>query len=92
MKGASQDKKIIDGDLVKSIVEVTVINQTTGLVDDDEGEDDPVVLSKKYCVYSQNAHILSIYGSARYPRHTSSATIILLLLTHDIKGVSSCSC
>jgi hypothetical protein len=37
-----EDEEIVGADLVQTIVEVLVVDQAAGLVDDDESEDDPV--------------------------------------------------
>lgn len=42
MKGAGEDKVVICAELVEgALVEVFVVDQAAGLVDDDEGEDSP---------------------------------------------------
>lgn len=41
MKCASQDKIVIGGELVEAFSERAVVDQTTGLVDNDECQNDP---------------------------------------------------
>jgi hypothetical protein len=42
VKGTSKDEIIVCADLVQAVLEVSVIDQAAGLVDDDEGEDGPI--------------------------------------------------
>lgn len=42
MERSRKDKEVVGADLVQTIVEVLVVDQAAGLVDDDESEDDPV--------------------------------------------------
>ena len=42
MERSREDEEVVGADLVQTIVEVLVVDQATGLVDDDESEDDPI--------------------------------------------------
>lgn len=42
VEGAREDKEIVGGELGEAGVEVAVVDEATGFVDDEEGEDDPV--------------------------------------------------
>lgn len=42
MEGSGKDEVVVCTDLVEAVVEVLVVDQATGLVDDDEGKDSPM--------------------------------------------------
>ena len=42
MEGSGEDEVVVGVQLVKAVAEVAVVDQTAGLVDDDEGQDTPI--------------------------------------------------
>ena len=42
VKGAGKDKVVVYGELVEAVVEVAVVDEAAGFVDDYQGEDDPL--------------------------------------------------
>ena len=45
MEGSGEDEIVIGVQLVEAVAEVAVVDETAGLVDDDEGQDTPIIRS-----------------------------------------------
>lgn len=60
MEGSGKDEVVVCADLVEAVVKVLVVDQATGLVDDDEGKDSPMEGSDKVRARRSESHATAL--------------------------------
>lgn len=87
VKCARQDQVVVDGELVETPVEVALIDEPTGSIDDDESEDDPAdPQSVALCEMVRIAHTCS---QPHTPSQLYSIVACCLWKLHDL-GTDVC--
>ena len=88
MKSSCKNKQIVHRNFIERGVEVTVIDQSTSFIDDDQRVDHPFADQKHPCAKQSSTHIIYSnwrnYDSDVRPLGLSSTHSLLMRLFHSI--------